>query len=170
MVWKSNNSYKQHELLPTLSTAHVCRWLLLQNTVVVFKRPTPSYMLTDKVKFLMKIKRVCSLGWESPEILCRLEPGPNHKIRCCEWRLNENLLLNYKAPDPRFHFARLAMETNTCSHHPLPLPFSIVLSPSPSLPHRSNLLHAMMLHATQGNNLRGDNAVLSLGLVKCNKE
>lgn len=34
----------------------------------------------------MKMKRVCSLGWESPEILLWLEPGSNHKIwLCCEW-------------------------------------------------------------------------------------
>lgn len=69
-----------------------------------------------------------------------------------------------------FILHHLAMGTNTCFHHPLPIPFSIALSPIPSLLRRSILLHAMMLHPTQGNDLRGDNAVLSLGLVKYNKE
>lgn len=63
------------------------------------------------------------------------KPVPNHKIWLhCDWKLNENLpQLNWKAPGRPFHFVPLAMRTNTCFHHLLPIPFSIALSPILSL-------------------------------------
>lgn len=61
------------------------------------------------------------------------------------------------------------MGSNAGFHHQLPFPFSIALCPIPSLLHRSLLLRATMLHRTQGNDLRADNTVLSLGLVHGNR-
>lgn len=74
----------------------------------------------------MKMK-LCS--WESPQVSHWL--GLDQIIKSDyavseDWMKISCLTINYKAPDRHFHFAPLAMETNTCSHHPLPIPFSII--------------------------------------------